>query len=61
MGDRKHALKGIRETTAGFVATLDAPETVTIPELLEIYPEAKVVLVLRDPVSNSILCLVLIA
>ncbi|KAK5994084.1 hypothetical protein PT974_07524 [Cladobotryum mycophilum] len=42
-------LKLLREATAGFVAITDAPALQFIPELLEIYPDAKVVLVTRDP------------
>ncbi|KAL7941779.1 P-loop containing nucleoside triphosphate hydrolase protein [Trichoderma barbatum] len=42
-------MKLLREATAGFVAVTDAPATVFIAELIELYPEAKVVLVTRDP------------
>ncbi|KYK59151.1 NAD dependent epimerase/dehydratase [Drechmeria coniospora] len=42
-------MKLLREATAGFVGLTDAPGTMFLPELLELYPEAKVVLVTRDP------------
>ncbi|PTB69299.1 hypothetical protein BBK36DRAFT_1110273 [Trichoderma citrinoviride] len=42
-------MKLLREATAGFVAVTDTPGNAFIPELLELYPEAKVVLVTRDP------------
>ncbi|KAI6497391.1 hypothetical protein MCOR11_004437 [Pyricularia oryzae] len=41
----------IRELTAGFVAVTDMPPLDFIPELMAVYPEAKVVLVTRDPES----------
>ncbi|EHK20088.1 uncharacterized protein TRIVIDRAFT_155537 [Trichoderma virens Gv29-8] len=42
-------MKLLREATAGFVAVTDAPATAFIAELVELYPDAKVVLVTRDP------------
>ncbi|KAI1383104.1 uncharacterized protein F4822DRAFT_440788 [Hypoxylon trugodes] len=48
-GDKKKTLKLVKEATAGFVATADVPPVDFIPELMELYPEAKVVLVRRDP------------
>lgn len=42
-------MKLLREATAGFVGVTDAPATMFLPELLELYPDAKVVLVERDP------------
>lgn len=44
------ALKGIREVTKGYAACTDVPHILAVPEMLEIYPDAKVVLVTRDPV-----------
>jgi hypothetical protein len=41
-------LKLLREATQGFVAVTDAPANCFIPELLELYPDAVVVDVLRD-------------
>ncbi|RYO99927.1 hypothetical protein DL764_006668 [Monosporascus ibericus] len=48
-GDREETLKCVRRATAGFVGTTDLPTIDFIPELMELYPEAKVVLVGRDP------------
>ncbi|PGH18580.1 hypothetical protein AJ79_00359 [Helicocarpus griseus UAMH5409] len=48
-GDRETTLKHLRNLTAGFVAVADGPPIHFIPELLELYPDAKVVLVRRDP------------
>ncbi|RWA03031.1 hypothetical protein EKO27_g12074 [Xylaria grammica] len=48
-GDRELTLKLLREVTAGFVGVADMPPLDFIPELMELYPEAKVVLVERDP------------
>jgi hypothetical protein len=48
-GDKVLLLKLLREVTAGFVGVADMPPLHFIPELMEIYPEAKVVLVERDP------------
>lgn len=42
-------LKLLREITTGFVGITDSPASMFIPELLEIYPDAKVVLNTRDP------------
>ncbi|RYO75788.1 hypothetical protein DL766_005762 [Monosporascus sp. MC13-8B] len=48
-GDREETLKCVRRATAGFVGTTDLPTIDFIPELVELYPEAKVVLVSRNP------------
>lgn len=48
-GDKTTLLRLLRELTAGFVAVTDMPPLDFIPELMEIYPEAKVVLTTRDP------------
>ncbi|KAI1418932.1 P-loop containing nucleoside triphosphate hydrolase protein [Xylaria sp. FL1777] len=48
-GDKELIMKLLREVTAGFVGVADMPTLDFIPELMEIYPEAKVVLVERDP------------
>ncbi|RYP25033.1 hypothetical protein DL767_008502 [Monosporascus sp. MG133] len=48
-GDREETLKCVRRATAGFVGTTDLPTIDFIPELMELYPEARVVLVGRDP------------
>ncbi|KAI0022636.1 hypothetical protein F4780DRAFT_788212 [Xylariomycetidae sp. FL0641] len=48
-GDRKAVLKHLRKVTAGFVGITDLPGLSFVSELMEIYPEAKVVLVRRNP------------
>ncbi|KAI0135845.1 hypothetical protein F4814DRAFT_402678 [Daldinia grandis] len=50
-GDKEQTLKLVRKATAGFAATADLPPSDFIPEMVELYPEAKVVLVRRDPVK----------
>jgi hypothetical protein len=42
-------LKLFKKGTAGYVAVTDVSHIVIVPELMEIYPEAKVVLCQRDP------------
>lgn len=42
-------MKLLREVTAGFVGITDCPGSMFVPELLQLYPNAKVVLVKRDP------------
>ncbi|KAJ4397444.1 hypothetical protein N0V93_001672 [Gnomoniopsis smithogilvyi] len=55
-GDKFTTLKLVQKATAGFVGTADLPPADFLPELMELYPDAKVVLVKRDPVKwwNSI-------
>ncbi|KAJ4408409.1 hypothetical protein N0V82_009708 [Gnomoniopsis sp. IMI 355080] len=48
-GDHQTTLKLLRQLTAGFAGLVDAPIYDFLPELCELYPEAKVVLVTRDP------------
>ncbi|KAI1246930.1 hypothetical protein MGN70_010815 [Eutypa lata] len=48
-GDKEQTLKYVREATRGFVGTADLPTIDFVPEMVELYPEAKVVLVGRDP------------
>lgn len=48
-GDRERVLKHVRDATRGYVGTTDMPTLDFLPELLELYPEARVVLVGRDP------------
>ncbi|KAI0196363.1 P-loop containing nucleoside triphosphate hydrolase protein [Astrocystis sublimbata] len=48
-GDKATTLRLLREVTAGFIGVADMPPLDFIPELMELYPEAKVVLVERDP------------
>jgi hypothetical protein len=42
-------MKTLQEVTAGFVGCTDVPMVNFLPELMELYPDAKVVLVTRDP------------
>jgi hypothetical protein len=48
-GDHERAKKMIKELSTGFVAVSDAPFYPFAVELAELYPDAKVVLVRRDP------------
>lgn len=48
-GDRERLLKTLREVFGGFVGCSDCPAIHFLPELLELHPEARVVLVTRDP------------
>ncbi|KXJ90297.1 P-loop containing nucleoside triphosphate hydrolase protein [Microdochium bolleyi] len=48
-GDKAALLKLLRRLFAGYVAVADLPPIAFVEELLELYPEAKVVLVRRDP------------
>ncbi len=48
-GDRARTCKLLRELMAGFVGCTDMPPIDFIPELMDVYPDAKVVLVTRDP------------
>ncbi|KJZ72076.1 hypothetical protein HIM_08531 [Hirsutella minnesotensis 3608] len=42
-------MKRLESITAGFLGVTDTPASSFVPELLELYPDAKVVLVTRDP------------
>lgn len=48
-GDRPRMLKLLREATAGFVAITDVPGNSLIEEFQELYPDARVIVVRRDP------------
>ncbi|KAK2600669.1 hypothetical protein N8I77_010188 [Diaporthe amygdali] len=48
-GDKARTLKLLRELVGGFAGITDLPGIDFVPELLELYPDAKVVLVTRDP------------
>ncbi|KAI0013033.1 P-loop containing nucleoside triphosphate hydrolase protein [Xylariaceae sp. FL0662B] len=48
-GDKERTLKLVQKATAGFAATADLPPSDFMPEMMELYPDAKVVLVRRDP------------
>ncbi|KAK8140101.1 hypothetical protein PG984_000167 [Apiospora sp. TS-2023a] len=45
----EETLKLVRKATAGFVATADLPPSDFMAEMMELYPDAKVVHVRRDP------------
>lgn len=47
--DRTSVLRRIKSLTDGFVATADAPLAQFVEELMELYPEAKVICTVRDP------------
>ena len=47
--DRKFVLDKIRELTSGYVATTDTPLGQFVEELMELYPDAKVICTVRDP------------
>ncbi|PPJ61189.1 hypothetical protein CBER1_10750 [Cercospora berteroae] len=47
--DKEFVLNKIRERMTGYVATADTPLAQFVPELLELYPEAKVICTVRDP------------
>jgi hypothetical protein len=47
-GNKELVLTLLQELTEGFAGCTDAPPIHFVPELLEIYPDAKVVLVTRD-------------
>lgn len=49
--DKPQLMKLLREVTRGFVAIADVPGNHFIPELMELYPDARVVDVNRDPVK----------
>ncbi|KAI1357688.1 hypothetical protein F5Y08DRAFT_323685 [Xylaria arbuscula] len=55
-GDKQETLKLVRRATAGFVGTVDLPPADFMAEMVELYPNAKVVLVKRDATKwwNSI-------
>ncbi|KAF3025085.1 hypothetical protein E8E14_014542 [Neopestalotiopsis sp. 37M] len=48
-GDRELSLKLLKENMAGYVGGTDVPIVCVVPELVELYPDMKVVLVTRDP------------
>lgn len=48
-GDRQRLLKLLCELTVGYIAGRDMPNIDFIPELMDIYHQAKSVLVTREP------------
>jgi hypothetical protein len=58
-GDKEMTLKLVQKATAGFVGTADWPPADFMLEMMELYREAKVVLVRRDSIKwwNSVAAL----
>ena len=52
--DRKRALRLISQRLDGYVCTADPPLSQLVPELMELYPEAKVIVTTRDKESWAI-------
>ena len=48
VADREHVLKHVKQEFDGYVGTTDGPGFILVPELLEQYPEAKVICTVRD-------------
>jgi hypothetical protein len=48
-GNKVRLMKTLQEVIGGFVACADCPMIHFLPELMELYPDAKVVLVTRNP------------
>lgn len=46
--DNPALLARLRRITAGYVGIADAPAYILMPELMELYPDVRVVLVTRD-------------
>lgn len=49
--ERSTMLRLLRQQTDGYAAITDAPGTQFVPELMELYPDAKVICTVRDPIS----------
>ncbi|GLA18856.1 hypothetical protein AnigIFM62618_006511 [Aspergillus niger] len=49
--DRQQALTLIDHQLDGYAAITDAPGSQLVPELMEVYPDAKVICTVRDPVA----------
>ena len=47
--DREYVMAKLKSLTDGFVATADSPLAQFVEELMEIYPDAKVLCTVRDP------------
>ncbi|KAF4261646.1 hypothetical protein CNMCM8812_004840 [Aspergillus fumigatus] len=50
-GDRPTVLAALKSCLTGFAAVTDTPACHLLPELLELYPDAKVVCTVRDPLA----------
>lgn len=48
-GDRAYVKEGLREQLKGYVAVTDSPPINFVQELMELYPDAKVIATTRDP------------
>ncbi|KAF2503252.1 hypothetical protein BU16DRAFT_34244 [Lophium mytilinum] len=49
LSDRAFVLRTLKSTLDGYAATTDTPGAQFVPELLELYPDAKVICTVRDP------------
>jgi len=47
--DRQYVLDNVHELLAGYVACTDLPSNAFVEELMEVYPDAKVICTVRDP------------
>lgn len=47
--DQKYVVSELERLTEGFVATADSPLAQCVEEMMEIYPEAKVICTVRNP------------
>lgn len=47
--DRKFVLENVRDIMTGFVACTDVPSIAYVEELMLLYPDAKVIVTVRDP------------
>ncbi|PIG82151.1 NAD dependent epimerase/dehydratase [Aspergillus arachidicola] len=50
-GDKPTVLSLIKDRLDGYAAITDAPGCQLLPELLELYPDAKVICTVRDPIA----------
>ena len=48
-GDKEYVLKNVKQLLDGYVACTDLPSNAFVTELMEIYPDAKVICTVRDP------------
>lgn len=47
--DRKYVLQNMKQLLDGYVGSMDLPSNCMVEELMEIYPDAKVICTVRDP------------
>ena len=48
-GDREYVLNNVKQLLDGYVACTDLPSNAFVEELMQIYPDAKVICTVRDP------------